>query len=897
MMGGLRRVWAYGGHFTLLAALAMVAALLLTATPRIANQLSDADLHADLSGLHWQARDINFHIHPTPSSIGVFGPPSRARDLKGRYQAMPPQLRRLVGERWYAAETALGRLLPAEPERLPTAPLIQFNIRTVTGGQEAIRLIDGHWPRQEIAVGAPIQVVVSAATAEELDLRVGTRWRLSLSANNYLRPDSEEREVQVVGVFEPLDPHAEIWDPSPLVLEPHAPLQDGEPYLVTALAGEEAMAAINESLWPIAFSLRYRIHPERIKVDQAERTLDALKQVRRLASQEVTVLTGLDHQLRDFVDSLRTVRALLAIVVAGLLAALCGLILLAARLTAETRRAEFALLQARGGSLTTIAGRSLVEALLVVPLGAAVGWAAGTAIPGRSAETGWLVVFAAVGIAFALPAVVLTSRPSLSDRRDLVSDRTSLRRRTVEISVLVVAVLGAFLLHRRGLPSYGAVDPLLVSVPVLLAAAAAVLARRAYPGPLRLLGRLTARARGTVGFLAMARAGRAAAATGPLLVLVVAVATAALSAALSATVAEGRDRAAALAVPADALLTGERFAADTVNELVALPKVRAVAPIVVGRNERLYPDADGTRAELDSVLVLVVDGPELTKVADRSGAEIELPPALTGSGAGDGPVPAVVSPEIADRMRESAFISYEGERYELRAAAVVEHFPAIDRNTRRFVVLPRQALQESLAPTGFLIAGADLDASTLREVGDRSQRRWLDENNLIFRKTGASTVTLRADHRAGLERGNHNGLMGFVFQTGAVGGALLGLLAVALAVLAGARTRARVLSRLRTMGLSRRQWRGLMICELMPLVGVAVLTGATVGLLLPVLLLPVLNLSAFTGGVPLPVRFAPGVAAGVIALAVVALGTAVAVEAMINRRLRLGEVLRLGEES
>ena len=51
------------------------------------------------------------------------------------------------------------------------------------------------------------------------------------------------------------------------------------------------------------------------------------------------------------------------------------------------------------------------------------------------------------------------------------------------------------------------------------------------------------------------------------------------------------------------------------------------------------------------------------------------------------------------------------------------------------------------------------------------------------------------------------------------------MLAVAFAVLAGARARARVLSRLRTMGLSRRQARRLLVFELVPLVTVAVLAG------------------------------------------------------------------------
>ncbi|WP_238455265.1 hypothetical protein [Micromonospora sp. ATA51] len=138
------------------------------------------------------------------------------------------------------------------------------------------------------------------------------------------------------------------------------------------------------------------------------------------------------------------------------------------------------------------------------------------------------------------------------------------------MSLLGVAVLGAFLLRRRGLTLGGSVDPLLVSVPVLVAIAAALLALRAYPWPLRLLSRAAARARGSVAFLGTARAGRAAA-TAPLVVVVLAVATAAFCGVVAAGIEAGRDRAASRAVPGDVLVDGERFAPDTTAALAGLP--------------------------------------------------------------------------------------------------------------------------------------------------------------------------------------------------------------------------------------------------------------------------------------------------------------------------------------
>ena len=218
------------------------------------------------------------------------------------------------------------------------------------------------------------------------------------------------------------------------------------------------------------------------------------------------------------------------------------------------------------------------------------------------------------------------------------------------------------------------------------------------------------------------------------------------------------------------------------------------------------------------------------------------------------------------------------------------------------MVLPWPALPadapHQLAPTGFVLAGAGVDAAEVDRVAREGQNRYLRIGGVeAGDKARAPEVTTRSAVRADLGGTGVNGLLVFGFALGAGGGAVLGLLGLALAVLAGARSRGQVLSRLRTMGLSRRQWRGMLMVELTPLVLVSVLTGAVVGALLPLLLTPVLGLPAFTGGVDVRPRFEPGLVAGVSVLAMVALGFAIAVEAVNNRRMRLGEVLRLGEES
>jgi len=98
------------------------------------------------------------------------------------------------------------------------------------------------------------------------------------------------------------------------------------------------------------------------------------------------------------------------------------------------------------------------------------------------------------------------------------------------------------------------------------------------------------------------------------------------------------------------------------------------------------------------------------------------------------------------------------------------------------------------------------------------------------------------------------------------------------------------------MGLSYRQARAMLLMELTPLVATALLVGVLVGAVLPVLLAPALGLSAFTDGIPLRLRFDPLTVGVVVGLAGALLAGAVLTEAWANRRLGLGQVLRVGTD-
>jgi putative ABC transport system permease protein len=353
--------------------------------------------------------------------------------------------------------------------------------------------------------------------------------------------------------------------------------------------------------------------------------------------------------------------------------------------------------------------------------------------------------------------------------------------------------------------------------------------------------------------------------------------------------------------------------------------VVALAPTSVNPNSTLRA-GDARARGIGVVLAVMVDAPAFDRVLAASGVPARLPPALTGARPGAGPLAAIVSPAVAASLSEAGStgeagsageagpvedsdedplegsVVVQGETYRFRVAAITDSFPSVGAGSSRFVVLPLQALGPGVRPpvmTGFLVAGDTIDLDALIGIGDEGQRAWQAEASAAAADEAdhPTTVTTWSEHRRGLEQTGVNQVLSFTFAVGAVGGSVLALFAIGFAVATGARSRGQVLSRLRTMGLSARQGRGLLVYELAPLVCAGALAGAATGAALPPLLGPALGLASFTDNTPVGARVDPVLLGGVLALVVAGLATAIAIEVVTNRRLRLGAALRLGEEN
>ena len=139
----------------------------------------------------------------------------------------------------------------------------------------------------------------------------------------------------------------------------------------------------------------------------------------------------------------------------------------------------------------------------------------------------------------------------------------------------------------------------------------------------------------------------------------------------------------------------------------------------------------------------------------------------------------------------------------------------------------------------------------------------------------------------------HGVLRGFDWAV--VVASLYAAVAVALLVLIAARSRARDLALVRTMGGGGRDVLVLSLVELAPLVVLGVGLGLLLGIAIPYLIEPGLDLAFFTGSgsasIVIPGRMLLGIALGLL----VFLGAAALLVGLRTRRANLGRVLRVGE--
>ncbi|MFF2471203.1 FtsX-like permease family protein [Streptomyces sp. NPDC058066] len=787
----------------------------------------------------------------------------------------------------------------------------RFTLSAQTGLARHSSVAAGRMPRAGKVTWETTEAegAVTAATAKALHIEPGSVIHVpALMKGNV--------SVRITGVLKVRDPEASYWAADPVLAAPSMRQTETIPpshFWVGGLllAPDAAPALLGTAGDPEQF---WQLAPDLGVLDA--RTMPALKSalaytkdgpgllaVRGATGGDTEVATGLDEFITGYQELRSRIGPVVSVAAYGTGTVACIVLLMAGGLAAERRRAEFTVLRSRGGSVRGLAGRLLAEtAVVAVPAGAAGLALALVAVRhGRwqPAALGAAAVVLLTCLALPLRAVAAHRRVHVGGARDDLAHARPSRRRTVaELTVLALAVASIVALRRRGTSDGG--DSLVALAPVLIGVVAAFVLVRVYPLPLRWLARPAGRLRGVVGYLSLARTGRATAGAGtavlPLLALLTALTTAAFGGSVLAGIDHERDRAAVLATGADARVeSSSPLPSALAGQVRKMPGVRDVAPLTLRYDAE---PKDGKR----KVPLAVVDAASYARLAARTdlggfpAGALTTDAAKTGTAAS--PLPVLASPSMRDVFGTEPFSLWmDGEDVVLRVSEIRTTTPALSDD---FLVVDRTALarrvgigqkaNEDIAsrylPSDLLVTGDHIDGPALRKAAGSKV-----------------SVRLRATERAGYVDSPLQTGAARVYSAAVVIGAGYAALTLLLALARAAPERTALLARLRTMGLTRRQARRLLVLEALPQAALAAAGGALTGWAAIRLLSPGLDLTGLalaTAGDQGPVAQLRTDALSLLlpALCVVLLTTAVAAgQAWWTGRRGFVRELRAGETS
>lgn len=904
-----RRAVADRGLVAVCLALVAVTAFLALAGPRYLRDSADRGVREAVAEAGSRS-DVLAEVPPLTGVVrdGVRDPrladklEAVANDLRA---VLPPALRSTVREPELSFRSSdLSLAVP------PETGLWALRLQWVWNERSAgVRWVEGAEPgpspdvraelaaEREAAGDAPVElrpqrveVGVTRATADVLGLSVGSEIGLA----GALRGDA----VAVVsGIFEPVDPDEGTWAGAPELLEPLVRQAKRGDHTTAGLLLSRASAPDARSALQAAGHqtvVRFRVDEAALTASRAEAVRDDVASIAANPDQlalsggrTLAVSTQLDEVLGEFATRLRGVTAQASLLLVGIVTVAGLALVLAARLLVTRRRTLLEAERARGASVGSVALRLLLESVPVTLAGLGLGLVAAVlATPGSTTWTWAPAIAVAVVATLATPVLgaLLVARawtgrqlPANRQDRERVLGRRRAQRRTAEVTVVVLAAGAASAVRGRGLlqTQTAGVDLLLAATPALLAAGATILVLRTFPVVLGAVGRLAARRRGLVGVVAAARAAQAAGLGVPLLSLTVALALVVFAGLTAATVGVGQERAAVEQVGGDVLVAGtvDRELADAVRAQDGVDAA-ALGTVVGGR--RFNGDGGGI------VTLVLLEAEEYERV--RAAADPRYGGELAGL-AGSGPAGprALVSPSLRAETDVAGARLYDGEQrvtFEVVGETTMTFGP--DPVVVADLATYGAATETPLAQDVLWVSGPGAVAAVDRAA---------EEVGAVDLEVTVRTERLASERSSALVRA----LQQLLLLTTLVL-ALFAAVTLVLTVVATAPERGRTLSALRTLGLDARGARLVTLGELSPLVGAAVVSGALIGVVVPVVLTSALGLSRVTGELgttelvvtPLPFALAVGVA-------VLALLVSVAAEAAVRRRDRLGDVLRVGD--
>ncbi|KXK59560.1 hypothetical protein AWW66_23555 [Micromonospora rosaria] len=491
-----------------------------------------------------------------------------------------------------AARSGTGRELTGDIGAARTGDDPVFaNLSTLDDLAGHADLTAGAWP---VPGADPVQVTLPERVATSLGVAAGDRVPVRD------RSSGEAGELLVSGTWRPADPTDPYWRLAPGAGAGTGPVTSYGPF---AMDPADFVRA-----FPRSFSAAWLVEPDLAAVGPGR--LAPVRQAVADAAVEVPEAAGLGSSARSATSIDRLIDRLTRADLVGRSALLTPLLLilvlggyalvLVAALLNTDRRAQTALLRARGADRGQLAGLAVREATLVVlpavllapPLAGVALDRVGGATPPGAASTGGGTVWA-VAVATAVGCLVAMVLPAMRRAGTYVADMAArsrpsrgvaAQRASVDLALVGLALLAWFQLRQYSGPlaaSGGAlgIDPLLATAPILGVLAGAVIALRLLPPATRFAERFVDRRPWTATMFGMWQAGRRPHA-GPVLLLALAVGGSTLAWSLLGTWERSQTDQADHAVGAD-LRVVERDGAAPVGragELAALAGVQQVQP-------------------------------------------------------------------------------------------------------------------------------------------------------------------------------------------------------------------------------------------------------------------------------------------------------------------------------
>lgn len=793
------------------------------------------------------------------------------------------------------AELASGRWPAATGEQLP--PVVEFNAH----GQLVGAIHSSDEPRR-------FEIALQESTAQELGLPVGHRLRVNVDYTDTLLSSSiisradvilAPTELEITGLYRVRDPDSDGWFGDPRLriddLGNTGTDLDPGPAYITAYVPPDAVSGLVTSALPFEFRWRYPILPDRLDADAVDETRRGLQILESRPPntdtiEDVTAQVGLLPLLERH-DALRKAsESVLALASSAPLALAGGAIAMAAVMLSRRRRAAMVLARGRGASGRMLFAASLVEAVVVATAACLTGLGLAIALEPTAELTPSLVGAVSIGI---VSVVVLAGaawpqiRQPLGDleRGSRPARGTNPRRIVAELTVIAIALVGAYVLRQRGLAAAsGGFDPFLAAVPPLIGLAAGVAAVRLYPPVVAAAGWLATRRRDLVPVLGVRTVARGAASSLPALVLVLAVAFAAFASVVSASIDQAQHVASWITVGADVRVEPQGSRRELPFDFDPAT-AQGVAASATGYIETGVRAPGG--AGVGTIELQAIDAADYANVVAGSPIEPNWPQAFMEQPL-DGPVPAIVGSrltggELGLGRGDTFEILVQGRRVELQVADVrsnVHGLTAADA----FVVVPLAWLEHALAgdvgPTVMWISAPEDAAAALAE------------GNSPF--AADIQVVSRYAEYAALRNQPLLGAVGAGFNLAFSVSVAYAVLTILGAVLLSASLRTRDLAILRTLGLSSHQQTRLTMVEHVPPILVALPMGLVLGIGVAIAVAPALGLGALSGSsgdVPLVVDWASLAA---LSAALVALSLfAIVVGSWLSRRAAIVNALRI----